>query len=156
MFTTGFDEFVIEGEKITCTVDGFKCVAWTERDDDCTPPDQRFEGFWPSLDPNAAGYIGPKSKSTLAREMAWAKKVMQAWKNDEWDYCGVVVAIYRNGIRLAHPYDTALWGIERNYPVRRKTDRCNSYLTDTANELLPQALAAARKTLKELCECVDA
>lgn len=39
----------------------------------------------------------------------------------------------------------SLWGIEANYP---ETD--NSYLTGVANELLPEAVAAARDTLARL------
>jgi hypothetical protein len=39
----------------------------------------------------------------------------------------------------------SLWGIEANYP-----DTDNSHLSDVANELLPEAVAAARETLARL------
>ena len=45
----------------------------------------------------------------------------------------------------------SLWGIEANYPG---TD--NSYLTEIANELLPEAIAAGRETLARLARHADA
>ncbi|KJS27194.1 MAG: hypothetical protein VR75_04115 [Hyphomonadaceae bacterium BRH_c29] len=45
----------------------------------------------------------------------------------------------------------SLWGIETNYPG---TD--NSYLTEVANELLPEAIAAGRETLTRLVSHADA
>jgi len=150
MFTKGFDSFTIDGERISCTVDGFTCYATTERDDNGAAPDERAEGFWPSKDPESAGYVGA---GRYPSEMAWARKVMQAWKDDEWDFCGVCVWIEKNGIRLTRPYDTALWGIERNYPVRRKGEKPNAYLREVANGLLPDALDQARDKLAELCHC---
>jgi len=45
----------------------------------------------------------------------------------------------------------SLWGIEANYP---ETD--NSYLTEVANDLLPEAIAVARETLARLVGRADA
>lgn len=97
-------------------------------DDDYGAPDERQDGFWPSLDPDDAGYIGNKPKSTLVRHMAHAEQVMQAWKDDEWFYCGVAVTVEREGVQLTGQYDHALWGIACNYPERNKRRRPNDYL----------------------------
>lgn len=150
MFTKHFDSFVCEGDKITCDVDGFTCTARLYHDDCADAPDERQDGFWPSLDPQDAGYIGPKSKRTLAREMAKARAIMDAWKNDEWHYYGVAVTVEREGVQLVGRYDHALWGIEGNYPG---TD--NSYFQEVANELLDEALSAARAKVSALCASVE-
>lgn len=70
---------------------------------------------------------------------------MQAWREDEWFYCGIVLTVSRAGIIL-DDHAASLWGIEANYP-----DSDNAYLTDVANELLPEALDAARAALATLC-----
>jgi hypothetical protein len=151
MFKAKFRDYVCEGDSISCTVNGFDCLATIHQDDCSDAPDERQDGFWPSLDPNDAGYIGPKSKSTLARYMARAKKVMEAWENDEWHHVGVSVVISRNDIQLTGNFDHALWGIECNYPVGRRSTR-NDYLLDVANELLPEALEDAESILSRLLE----
>lgn len=145
MFTEKFGLFVCDGDTIKCTVEGFDCVAWTERDDNGDAPDERQDGFWPSLNPQDAGYIGPLSKRSFQRHTARAKAVMDAWKNDQWDYCGVCVAVHKNGVQLTGRYNNALWGVERNYP-----NSDNDYLQIVANELLPKALAEARGAIAKL------
>lgn len=149
MFTKHFDRFVCVGDTIECEVDGYTLTATIYFDDDTTPPDERQDGFWPSLDSNSAGYIGPKSKSTLARHMAQAKRVMDAWRNDEWFFCGVAVTVSKDGIELTGKYDHALWGIECNYPSTRKGNP-NTYLLDVANEYVDEALEAAKATVAKL------
>jgi hypothetical protein len=149
-FTQGFDSYVCIGDSITCTVEGYTIRAHIERDDDSAPPDERSDGFWPSLDPESAGFIGNKSDRTLRRETAWAKHVLDAWKNDDWFYCGVCLTVSRNGVELVGPYGHALWGIECNYPAKTKSDKPNDYLRDVANENLPEALAAAKAKMREL------
>lgn len=146
MFTQGFGRYVCDGDTIRCTIDGFDCVAFTERDEDGTAPDKRMDGFWPSLDPKDAGWIGPRSKSTLRRHIKHAKAVMDAWLKDEWDYCGVCVVVERNGVMLTGNYDNALWGVERNYPGTN-----NDYLRSVANELLGEAIEQAKAKLAQLC-----
>ncbi len=44
----------------------------------------------------------------------------------------------------------SLWGIEANYPG------ADSYLTEVATELLPEAIAAGRETLARLVSHADA
>lgn len=141
-----FDRYVCEGDSVSLEIDGFTVTARIYRDDCSDRPDERQDGFWPSLDPNDAGYIGPKSKSTLARHMAKAKAIVKAWENDEWFYCGVCLTVEKEGVQLTGRYDHALWGVECNYPGSD-----NSYLTDVAHDLLDEALEAAREKLEALC-----
>jgi len=150
-FEKDFAGYVSQGDSIRCEVDGFVCVATLHYDDDTTPPDKRQDGFWPSLDPNDAGYIGPKSKRTLAREHAHMAHVMDSWLRDEWHYYGVDVQVYREGVRLTDKWAFALWGIEGNWPPRRKGKNPNAYFRDVANDLLPDALASAKAKIAKLC-----
>ncbi|MBN9347491.1 MAG: hypothetical protein J0I48_15060 [Devosia sp.] len=146
MFSKGFGRYVVEGDAIACEVDGFTVTATLYRDDCGDRPDERQDGFWPSLDPQSAGYIGPKSKRTLARHWAKAKRVMDAWLADEWHYYGVSLTVEREDVKLVHRYEVALWGIEGNYP-----DDDNAYLGEVANELLDEALGMARERISRLC-----
>lgn len=142
MFTKGFGKYACENDTIKCHVDGFDCVATIHRDDCNDTPDERDEGFWPSQDPKAAGYVLPEN---FKAEQAKADKVMRTWKNDEWFYCGVAVTVFRADVQLTSEYGHALWGVECNYP-----DSDNGYLMDVANELLPDALESAKAKIKEL------
>lgn len=151
MFTRDFDRYTCEGDTITCEVDGFTLTATVYRDDQGDSPEERDEGFWPSLDPKSAGYIGPKSKSTLARHMARAKAIMEAWKNDEWFYCGVAVTASREGVELTQRYGHALWGIECNYPVKNiSRENPNTYLREVANEYAAETLDDAKAIVTKL------
>jgi hypothetical protein len=65
---------------------------------------------------------------------------MNAWKNDDWFYGGVVLAVEKGGVTLDR-CAASLWGIECNYPkhpdaASAQDDFPNSYLTEAANELL--------------------
>ncbi len=152
MFKTDFARCVSHDDSIRCEVDGFSIVARLHHDDDTTPPDKRQDGFWPSLDSKDAGYIGRKSKRTLAREHAHMKHVYDSWCRDEWHYYGVVVNVFKSGVQLTADYDHALWGIEGNWPARDKRKNTNAYFREVANDLLPAALAAAKKKVCELCK----
>ncbi len=147
MFTKQFSSYICEGDSITCEIDGFTCTARIYQDDDNSAPDKRQDGFWPSLDPNNDGYIGKKSKSALRRHMNRAKEFYARWELGEMVYCGVCVTIERHDVQLTGKYDHALWGVDCNYPTKTP----NAYLRDVANELLPEALEAARAKLSKLC-----
>lgn len=144
-FKINFNSFACEGDSISCNVNGFDVTARLYRDDDSTRPDKRSDGFWPSLDPGNAGYIGNKSRAELDAELAKMRRILQAWKDDKWFYCGVDVTVKRHGVQLTRQYQHALWGIECNYP-----DTDKSYLTEVANELLQEALVDARDVLAKL------
>lgn len=117
MFTKDFDNYVCPGDRITCEVDGFHCVATLHYDED-TKADDYYEG----LDP-----------------------VLVAWERDEWQYFGVAVTVWREGVKLTGEFDHALWGIEGNMPGDD-----HSYFRDVANEYLPEAIAHARAVIAKL------
>lgn len=146
MFTKGFRRYVCEGDSVECEVEGFTLRATVYRDDRSDAPDERSDGFWPSRDPKAAGYVLPENYDA---EMAKATEAMRAWKADEWFYCGVAVTVEREGVRLCDRYEHALWGVECNYPGSD-----NSYLLDVANEFVGDALAAARAKIAKLARAV--
>lgn len=146
MFMTPFKTYACDGDTIACSIDGLTCTATLYRDDDCTSPELRQDGFWPSLNAEDAGYIGKKSQRTLERQTARAKEILRAWREDEWFYGGLAVTVSKNGIELIPKYNVALWGIECNLPG---TD--NSYLLTVANELLPEAMSQARAAIASLC-----
>lgn len=146
-FTERFSDFVCEGDCITCEAQGFEINARIVRDDWPDAPDERQDGFWPSLYKDAPGFIGagPNHRERFAQAQARAEAVVAAWRKDEWFYCGIVLAVAREGVTLER-HAASLWGIEANYP-----DSDNAYLTDVAGELLPEAIAAGHATLARLC-----
>jgi hypothetical protein len=146
-----FGTYVCDGDKITWMKDGYEITAFIVHDDCGDKPDQRDDGFWPSLNPKAAGYIGRRSKKTLAKHMARAQAVMDAWLKDEWWYVGVCVTVSFDGVPLTGDYDHALWSVECNYPQRDMRRRNpNAYLTEVARELAGEALEAAKTKLADL------
>jgi hypothetical protein len=68
----------------------------------------------------------------------YSEENIQAWKRDEWWYCGLVLSVEKNGIMLTK-HAASLWGIEANFPG---TD--NSILTETAQELCSEAMQSAK------------
>ena len=150
-FTERFDSLACEGDTIRCEAVGFTVTARIVRDDCPDGPDERQDGFWPSLDIGDPGFIGPGNRPRQRYDAALkqAEAVMEAWRKDEWFYCGIVLSVERDGIHLDN-HAASLWGIECNYP-----DTDNSYLSDVANELLPDALATANDAAKHLVETVS-
>jgi len=69
---------------------------------------------------------------------------MDAWRKDEWFYCGIVLAIERESVEL-ESHAASIWGIEANDPRSE-----NAYLTEVACELLPEALQAGHRALARL------
>lgn len=78
------------------------------------------------------------------KQQARLMQAREAWFNNEWCYCGVVLSAEYNGVPVSDHY-ASLWAIEMNYP-----DTDNSHLLEVANELLPEALEEAQKELQEL------
>lgn len=68
-----------------------------------------------------------------------------AWRADDWFFCGVCLQVSRGGVDLTGPYGAALWGIEANYPGSD-----NAYLTETAVDLIPEAIADARAAMARI------
>ena len=78
-FRETFEDFVCEGDSISTEVDGFTVTARIERDDCGDAPDQRQDGFWPSLDPESAGFIGAgKGQDDLDTATVRARAVIRA------------------------------------------------------------------------------
>lgn len=145
-FTTKFKPFVCAGDSITAEIDGFEIIARIEYDNDAGAPDNHDAGFWPNItDKDSAGYMGMVSQKEWKAAHDKAQAVMNAWKKDEWFYVGVILTVRKNGVTLDE-HAASLWGVECNYPGSD-----NSYLTETANELLDDALEKGREVLAKLC-----
>ena len=145
-FRKTFDSFVCEGDTLTTQADGFTVTARIVRDDNSDAPTERQDGFWPSLRPQDAGYIEDgKTGADFIEADRQAGRILQAWRDDEWFYCGVVLSVSRAGITL-DDHAASLWGIEANHP-----DSDNAYLTEVARELVPEAVSAGRAALATLC-----
>ena len=146
-FTQKFDDYVCIGDTIICTVDGYTVTARISHDDTPDAPDERQDGFWPSLYKDDAGFIGSGNgwRDRFDNAQALANRVMAAWKNDEWFYCGVILSVALDGLTLDR-FAASLWGIEANYP-----DSNNAYLTEVANELLPEAIPEAKAERARQC-----
>lgn len=112
MFKTQFDAFVCEGDRIECEIEGVTYTARLVHDWDSKPSDCD----------------------------CYSKRQIEAWKADEWHFFGVVISAEIDGIDLGD-YLASLWGIEGNFPSRRKNP--NTYFRDVANELLAEAVEAA-------------
>jgi hypothetical protein len=152
-FKTDFDSFACLGDTITAEVEGFTLTACIYYDEHAGSPEDQSQCFWPSLDPDKAGYIGPKSKSTLRRQMKKARKVLADWNLERWFYCGIAVTVARNGVELTGKFDHALWGIECNYTGGRHKNP-NTYLRDVANEHAQGALDAAKEKVAALAKAI--
>jgi hypothetical protein len=94
-------------------------------------------------EPVGTGTTGQKAERAAEHDY----KVLKAWCDNEWCYCGVAVVVSRAGVKLTGEYNHALWSIEANYPGSD-----NAYLAEVANELLPEALDSARAKIAELCK----
>lgn len=102
----------------------------------------RVDGW--DAEPIGTGTAGQRAVRAAEHDF----RVLEAWCNDEWDYCGVIVNVSKADVQLTEKYMHALWGIERNYPGSN-----NDYLATVANERLGEALTAARAKLAALCDC---
>ena len=130
-FTTPFDSYVCEGDSITCEQGYFKFVARIVRDEDANIDDDDCH----NVDQSVTGCDDKQQEQLL--------KCRQAWFDNQWSYCGVVVTAFYNHIKLVEI--GSLWGIEANYP-----DGDNSYLLEVANELLEENFEQAEKLRQEL------
>lgn len=156
-FLNDFNRFACVGDTIEAKAllgswsSGLRLEARLYADSDSGPPDKEQDGFWPSLDPNDCGYIGPKSKATLAKETRRSQMILDTWRNDEWRYVGVAVRAWFDDIPLTDEYSHALWGIEMNFPAKGKGNP-NAYLRTVANEL---AYECAREAIRALTAMVE-
>ncbi|MEE9271655.1 MAG: hypothetical protein V3U57_00020 [Robiginitomaculum sp.] len=149
-FAEQFLPYVCLGDSISVDVGDYTITARIAHDDTVDKPDERQDGFWPSLDPKAAGFIraGNGWRKRFEEQQAKAESVMAVWLNDEWFYCGIILSVTIDETELTD-HAASLWGIEANYP-----DSDNAYLSQVANELLSEALDAAKAERKRLCAIV--
>jgi hypothetical protein len=96
-------------------------IQWErlEARDDCNDkPDDRDEGFWPSTDPKAAGYVGPENVERFEELYAAAMERMTAWNEGDWYYIGIVarahvsIPIGGGSFRTLTLDSAGCWGIE--------------------------------------------
>ena len=121
------------------------------RDDCPDAPDQRQDGFWPSLYKDAPGFIGPgpDHRERFAQAQAEADAIMEAWRRDDWFYCGIVLSVSLDGVILDE-HAISLWGVEANYPGSD-----NAHLTEAADELLPDAIVIGLRAAHRLCAALS-
>jgi hypothetical protein len=113
MFTTHFDRYVCEGDSISCEVNGIEYTARLVHDWDFSPEECD----------------------------CYSEADIEAWRNDEWHYFGVVISAEFGGVELGD-HLASLWGIEGNFG---RSDTRNDYFLEVANELLPEAREEAEK-----------
>lgn len=90
-----------------------------EQDDCADRPDERQDGFWPSLKKDDAGFIGDgKTRADLNEATRKANERMQGWKDGTWTYIGVIARAHimlpiGGGSWTTYTFDSpGLWGIE--------------------------------------------
>lgn len=67
-------------------------IDWSRmvvEDQNATIPDQMGDGFWPSRDPKAAGYIGEHTPAEFEAALMAANNRMAAWARGDWQYVAV-------------------------------------------------------------------
>lgn len=133
-FTDTFDNYVCEGDTISCDFKNWEFTAIIIRDDDshiddddCHNPDQ-----------SVTGRDDEQQEKLLANR--------QAWFDDGWFYCSVVIDVKYNGVEILD-YAASSSSIEANYP-----EGDNSYLSEVANELIEEAWERAKKQKDILAE----
>jgi hypothetical protein len=125
-FESKFGPYCCEGDSIECVVSGLNVVARIVRDSDSHIDDDDSH----NIDQSVTGCDDEPQRKLLAARKPWFA--------DEWFYCGIELSVYIGSTPLAK-YAASLWSIECNYPGSD-----NGYLTEVANELLPDALIAGR------------
>lgn len=107
-------------------------------DDRGDMPDEHVEGFWPSHDPEAAGFVEP---ANFDDEQAKAEQRMRDFNDGEWRFVGVIA---RATIKIPYGADfivstldsPGLWGVE----------------SDSGDDYLNEAFGDERATLLEMLE----
>ena len=127
IFKTRFGDrsgYVMPGDTKSGEYRGLTITARVESDPESSPHD---------LDAKGCCYDTNDPKYGTAN-----KRILDAWDNDEWSYVGVVIDLERNGWSKQHA--ASLWGIDANFPRKRKVKWPNRYLDQVAEELAREAL----------------
>jgi hypothetical protein len=139
LFTTDFPSPASAGDEITARVGSIVLTAFVVYDDDRGIDDDEVH-----VEDRAHDAWEGATDETYERAMA----ARAAWLRDEWFYCGIRICASIAGMQIGHV--ASLWGIECNYPVADPHGLPdNSYLREIANELLPEAIEAARQGVAE-------
>ena len=110
-----FAPHIQDGDSIAFPYQGFNIVARVERDDDMTPEEK------------------------CGGDNSYSAMKLNQYRRGDWWFCGVVVNVYQDGVRLTQDYRHALWGIEANF-----NQRSNLYLREVAENLAFEAVKEAR------------
>lgn len=181
-FSTAFGAYVCCGDTISCNVDGLEITATIIHDEDSGPPWEETDmhgevSEWTSRlkRPGERVLCSDKSSNRFydyagaikrAKSEGWDTEpygtgtkgeravraveesldVLKAWCENKWHWCGVVLSVSKNSVVL-QSNAAAIWSVDCNYPGSD-----NSFLTEAANALLDEAIAAGKETLKSLCE----
>jgi hypothetical protein len=114
-----FDSFVCTGDTVEWSREGFDITATVCFDEDTRPEDSD----------------------------CYTPRQIQAWREDEWFFCGIVLTVSRNGVELPG-HAASLWGIECNFPSRRKNP--NAYLAEVCEELQGEAIEHALREVTRI------
>lgn len=177
-FDKEFSDFSFVGDMIMCQTNGFLIYARVDSNDDMGPPWVEHDGHGPVsdwtdrlprpgervlatdryhhryYDWDAAiakaleeGWDAPPYRQGTPMEQAERAvkrdfKHMKAWCDNEWFWCTITLSVYR-GTVLLDEYAAMESGLPCN-------DGDNSHLTEAANELLDEAIAAGNKIMNEI------
>lgn len=116
-----FPPYVCIGDKITWVSGGFLLTATIHQDSDTKPEDSE----------------------------CYAEAEIEAFKKDEWFYCGIIVSVEKQGIMI-EDHAASLGGIECNFPGAD-----NSYLSEVAQELEIEAITAGKAELQRMIQVLQ-
>lgn len=131
-FDDSFDSTAYPEDTLHTVINGFDIEARIEHDHDCRIDDDDVH----NPDQSVTGCDDEQQQQLLDARAAYFR--------NEWSYCGVVLSVSKNSVKVSDNA-ASLWGLELNYPGSD-----NSYLTEVANELLPEAVECAEKEVKEM------
>lgn len=123
-------------------------IEWSRvvtNDLDNPRPDEHDDGFWPSEDPDDAGYIG--AGGNIEEAYALAKARMEAWERGDWSYVGVqaraqiFVPIGGGSFTQYELLSAGLWSIESD---------SGEYL----EEVYEDEKASLQAHLRAICEAI--
>lgn len=116
-----FDKYICVGDYITWQKDGFTFTATIHDDLDTTPDGAD----------------------------CYSEKKIQAWKDHDWFFCGIVISAEKEGVKLSD-HAASLWGIECNY-----NKKANCYLRTVCTELQDDALIEANMQAQKIIQALS-
>jgi len=115
-----FDKYVVVGDSVSRQYpNGWELVARLEADEDTRPTD--FDCYEP--------------------------EDIELWEQGEWEYMGLVLSVYKNGILLDN-HAASIWGIDCNFPVPvNSTYSTSEYLSEVFDDLEQEALDRGKEVI---------